>query len=125
MRIFGVSDRGMVRINNQDSYRFFCEDEKGIAAAVMCDGMGGANGGEIASGDTRDGILREIQRFRLENRVCRVWIIGNIRIHDHADMLSRVRVQRRMCRHGDRRSVFGCNRGADPQGSASAFSGQQ
>ena len=33
----------------------------GAGVAGVADGMGGHNGGEIASGDTRDGILREIR----------------------------------------------------------------
>lgn len=49
MTAYGLSDRGIVRANNQDTFRIisFPEEEKFIA--VLCDGMGGVHGGEIAS----------------------------------------------------------------------------
>ncbi len=49
MLAFGKSDRGMVRETNQDSFACGVFDD-GAAWAVVCDGMGGANGGDIASG---------------------------------------------------------------------------
>ena len=48
MEIYSRTDRGMVRYSNQDAERHgFFED--GSAWAVVCDGMGGANGGNVAS----------------------------------------------------------------------------
>ena len=49
MRVFGITDRGKVRSNNQDSYRIITDAEGALAIAVLCDGMGGMRGGEIAS----------------------------------------------------------------------------
>ncbi len=47
MKIFGKTDVGLKRRSNQDSFAVL---EKGsYALAVVCDGVGGANGGEIAS----------------------------------------------------------------------------
>lgn len=48
MNVFGKTDTGRVRPNNQDSYvcgRLFAD----TVFAVVCDGMGGANGGNVAS----------------------------------------------------------------------------
>lgn len=53
MNIYGLSDSGMCRAENQDCYAFVVLPEmKGKAAAhlaVVCDGMGGAHSGETAS----------------------------------------------------------------------------
>lgn len=48
MNIFGLTDIGLVRRDNQDSYaiRVLSDD---FAVAVVCDGMGGAQAGNVAS----------------------------------------------------------------------------
>ena len=48
MQIFGVTDRGCVREQNQDAfaYHMIAPD---VGLAVVCDGMGGAKAGNIAS----------------------------------------------------------------------------
>ncbi len=48
MNIFGCTDKGVVRSSNQDAY-FTGTFNDGTVFAVVCDGMGGANGGNIAS----------------------------------------------------------------------------
>lgn len=48
MKYFGVSDRGLVRNINQDSYSIITSED-GDVFAMVCDGIGGAKAGDIAS----------------------------------------------------------------------------
>ncbi|MCI5773974.1 MAG: protein phosphatase 2C domain-containing protein, partial [Erysipelotrichaceae bacterium] len=48
MKYFGVSDKGLVRNINQDSYCIITSED-GDVFAMVCDGIGGAKAGDIAS----------------------------------------------------------------------------
>lgn len=48
IKAWGITDRGAVRHQNQDAYYLDVPDE-GLALAVVCDGMGGAKAGNVAS----------------------------------------------------------------------------
>lgn len=49
MNIWGITDKGMVRKENQDAYAFETVSEPAYSVCVICDGMGGAKAGNIAS----------------------------------------------------------------------------
>ena len=50
MTIYGATDIGMVRKENQDAYDIRTDFPSGHMAGVVCDGMGGPAGGRLASG---------------------------------------------------------------------------
>ena len=49
MNVWGMTDIGLVRRENQDAYAVRCSDESGFTICVVCDGMGGPGGGKQAS----------------------------------------------------------------------------
>ena len=59
MRIWGITDTGLVRRENQDAYATAVIADCTIA--VVCDGMGGTNGGHTASTIAVDTLLQELQ----------------------------------------------------------------
>lgn len=48
MKTYGATDVGMVRSNNQDAFKNIILDDNAVLS-VVCDGMGGANAGNVAS----------------------------------------------------------------------------
>ncbi len=61
MQAWGLSDPGMVRTENQDAFAVKKISAHGLLA-VVCDGMGGANAGNVASGMALDVFCEEILR---------------------------------------------------------------
>ena len=59
MEVFSKSDVGLVRTQNQDDFRFGIISPSCVWA-VVCDGMGGANGGNIASSTAVEYISEKI-----------------------------------------------------------------
>lgn len=62
MDLFAVTDKGITRHNNQDAYYTYFDDENHIALLVVCDGMGGANAGNIASERTIEIFSAEVKK---------------------------------------------------------------
>lgn len=48
MKVAGLSDKGLVRPNNEDCIGFKIKED-GMLLAIVCDGIGGSNAGDVAS----------------------------------------------------------------------------
>jgi serine/threonine protein phosphatase PrpC len=57
MEFYGISDKGKVRQLNQDVCLTFYDNTKSTALLVVCDGMGGAKAGNIASAIAAESFL--------------------------------------------------------------------
>ena len=60
MNVYGKTDKGLVRSNNQDTYRTEL-NQNGCAYLILCDGMGGARAGNVASEKTAEVFLQYLQ----------------------------------------------------------------
>ena len=49
MNVWGMTDVGLARRENQDAYAVYTDPENGFTIGVVCDGMGGPGGGKLAS----------------------------------------------------------------------------
>ncbi len=69
MILHGKTDIGMRRKNNQDSFVIRRFPDIGAALGVVCDGMGGANGGNIASALACETFVRRVEAFMQSEKV--------------------------------------------------------
>ena len=89
MNIKGYSDKGVVRNSNQDAFMSGLTDS-GIAWAVVCDGMGGANSGDVASRLAVDhfsaalkaGLRPNMSEHSVKNLLISAIASANIRVFD-------------------------------------------
>lgn len=91
MRIFCETDVGKSREINQDAYiaRVL---EGGAAFAVVCDGMGGANAGNVASAQATKTIYEYVERSfvasmtdsQIKNLLCSAVMSANLEVYDAA-----------------------------------------
>lgn len=61
MKIWAVTDTGLVRKENQDAYRTAQWAERTVC--VVCDGMGGAAGGQLASALAAETYMTELEKI--------------------------------------------------------------
>ena len=66
MQSWGLTDQGCVRSQNQDAYQIAQLDRNSLLC-VVCDGMGGAKSGNIASTLAVDVFVQEVRRFWTAN----------------------------------------------------------
>ena len=66
MQSWGLTDQGCVRTQNQDAYQIAQLDRHSLLC-VVCDGMGGAKSGNIASSLAVDVFVQEVRRFWMAN----------------------------------------------------------
>ena len=66
MQSWGLTDQGCVRSQNQDAYQIAQLDRNSLLC-VVCDGMGGAKSGNIASTLAVDVFVQEVRRFWMAN----------------------------------------------------------
>lgn len=69
MILNGKTDIGRRRKNNQDSFVIRQWDDIGCALGVVCDGMGGANGGNIASALACEHFVSAVESFMRTDKV--------------------------------------------------------
>ncbi len=91
LTIIGKTDIGMIRKQNQDSFKYGTLPDNSVWA-VVCDGMGGENGGEVASSLAVDSISQSITRSYRSDMTAnsvRTMLLSaisaaNIRVYDKA-----------------------------------------
>ena len=62
MRVWGMTDIGLVRKDNQDAYAVREQTATGHTICVVCDGMGGAAGGCVASSIAVTTFIEELEK---------------------------------------------------------------
>jgi len=87
MLLIGKTDIGLVRSSNQDNYAIH-EIDQDCCFCMVCDGMGGHNGGNIASEiavkAVREDILSNIDATNIRNRNVETMIINAIKHANNA-----------------------------------------
>ena len=91
MQSWGLTDPGCVRAQNQDTYHIEQLDRNTLLC-VVCDGMGGARSGNIASTLAADVFVQEIKQSwnanmnqeRIDQMLHRATKLANFTVYDQA-----------------------------------------
>ena len=62
MKVWGVTDTGLVRKENQDAFLLREQTASGHTVCVVCDGMGGSAGGQVASRIATETFVEELEK---------------------------------------------------------------
>lgn len=79
MTVFGDSNIGLVRQTNQDSYELEVFPDMDAALLVVCDGMGGAKAGNVAS-QMASSVFAEEVRKKIHSEMDEVYLEDTLRI---------------------------------------------
>ena len=63
MEAWGITDSGKVRQQNQDIFKILYDEDKNVAVFVVCDGIGGAKAGNVASTIAAETFMHSIGGF--------------------------------------------------------------
>lgn len=69
MKAWGLTDVGVVREVNQDAFRMEYDAPAGRGLFLICDGMGGAKAGEVASGLAADAFINSLSNCWREEKL--------------------------------------------------------
>ena len=91
MQFWGLTDTGCVRKQNQDAYRIERLDRNNLLC-VVCDGMGGAKSGDVASAMAAETLVQEVRRNwsanmdldAVEQMLCNATKAANFAVYEKA-----------------------------------------
>jgi len=63
MELWGTTNSGKVRRQNQDVFKVLFDEERNVAVLVVCDGMGGARAGNIASALAAEAFMHQMGKY--------------------------------------------------------------
>ena len=79
MKIAGLTDKGLHRSNNEDAFGYTFKED-GSLLAILCDGIGGSNAGDVASKIAVDTFLEDFKNSEdlLTPQIARDWIKNEV-----------------------------------------------
>lgn len=79
MKIAGLTDKGLHRSNNEDSFGYTYKED-GSLLAILCDGIGGSNAGDVASKIAVETFLEDFKKSGdlLTPQIARDWIKNEV-----------------------------------------------
>ena len=85
MNVWGMTDIGLVRKENQDAYATSQHAASGRTVGVVCDGMGGPAGGRVASQIAVSVYVEELEKLLTEDQTPQAAALANQAIQQEAE----------------------------------------